>query len=116
RVGRGQYASYAIFMAPNDLSPNAMERLRALAQYQDGFRISEIDLKMRGPGDFLGTKQSGLPEFKIADIVEDQDILRKARQAAEEIVAEDPSLSSYLSLRECLNKYAIRHSLELFTA
>ncbi|MEN3041097.1 MAG: ATP-dependent DNA helicase RecG [Bacteroidia bacterium] len=116
RVGRGEHASYAIFMAPNDLSETAMERLRALAQYSDGFRIAEIDLQLRGPGDFLGTKQSGLPEFKVADIIQDQTILRQARQAAEDLVAQDPSLALYPVLREYLTAYAQKHSLELFTA
>jgi ATP-dependent DNA helicase RecG len=116
RVGRGQHPSYAIFMAPNDLSETALERLRALAQHQDGFRIAEIDLKLRGPGDFLGTKQSGLPEFKIADIIEDQAILRAARQAAEDLVAQDPSLQLYPALQSYLKEYAAKHSLELFTA
>ncbi|MCX7763595.1 MAG: ATP-dependent DNA helicase RecG [Bacteroidia bacterium] len=117
RVGRGQYPSYAIFMVPNgNLSEAAITRLQALVQYNDGFRIAEIDLKLRGPGDFLGTKQSGLPEFKIADIVEDQAILRQARQAAEELVAQDPSLALYPTLRSYLTAYAEKHSLELFTA
>ncbi|MCX7606743.1 MAG: ATP-dependent DNA helicase RecG [Bacteroidia bacterium] len=116
RVGRGEHASYAIFMAPDTLSENALERLRALAQYQDGFRISEIDLRLRGPGDFLGTKQSGLPEFKMADLIEDQAILRQARLAAEELVAQDPSLQQYPALQAYLNEYASKYSLELFTA
>lgn len=116
RVGRGQHASYAIFMAPNSLSDTAMQRLRALVEYQDGFRISEIDLKLRGPGDFLGTKQSGLPEFKMADIIEDQAILRQARQAAENLVSQDPSLQAHPALLRYLQEYAEKHSLELFTA
>lgn len=116
RVGRGAHASYAIFMAPNDLSDTALQRLKALVQYQDGFRIAEIDLKLRGPGDFLGTKQSGLPEFKVADIIEDQAILRQARQAAQELVNEDPHLHRYPELLGFLGEYAARHSLELFTA
>lgn len=116
RVGRGQHASYAIFVAPHDLSETALARLQALSQYSDGFRIAEIDLKLRGPGDFLGTKQSGLPEFKIADIIEDQAILRAARQAAEDLVIQDPELSLHPHLRDYLVEYAEKHSLELFTA
>ncbi|MCX8113201.1 MAG: ATP-dependent DNA helicase RecG [Bacteroidia bacterium] len=116
RVGRGGYPSYAIFIAPNNLSETALTRFQALAQYHDGFHIAEIDLKLRGPGDFLGTKQSGLPEFKIADIVEDQAILRQARQAAENLVSQDPSLALYPTLRTHLSEYVERHSLELFTA
>ncbi|MCS6790696.1 MAG: ATP-dependent DNA helicase RecG [Bacteroidia bacterium] len=116
RVGRGSHASYAIFIVPSEISDSAMARLQALAQYRDGFRIAEIDLKLRGPGDFLGTKQSGLPEFKIADIVEDQAVLRAARQAAQDLVQQDPSLQLYPVLRTYLTEYARKHSLELFTA
>ncbi|MCS7296953.1 MAG: ATP-dependent DNA helicase RecG [Bacteroidia bacterium] len=116
RVGRGAYPSYAIFMAQTDLSEAALNRLQALAQYNDGFRIAEIDLKLRGPGDFLGTKQSGLPDFKIADIIEDQAILRQARQAAEELIAHDPTLVLYPTLQSYLSRYVEKYSLELFTA
>ena len=60
----------------------------------DGFKISEIDLEIRGPGDFMGTRQSGIPEFRLANIVEDQDILKMARETAFELVEEDPLLEA----------------------
>ncbi|MCS7162440.1 MAG: ATP-dependent DNA helicase RecG [Bacteroidia bacterium] len=116
RVGRGSYPSYAIFIVPNTPGEVALSRLRALAQYKDGFRIAEIDLKLRGPGDFLGTKQSGLPEFKIADLIEDQPILEKARLAAQQLIAQDPTLQLYPALAQYLLEYADKHRLELFTA
>jgi ATP-dependent DNA helicase RecG len=115
RVGRGKHASYAIFIASRDLSEQAMERLRALQTYQDGFRISEIDLKLRGPGDFLGTKQSGLPEFRIADIVEDGEILRAAREAAFTLIEEDPHLQAHPALQTYLHHYIKQYGLEFFT-
>jgi len=62
----------------------------------DGFEIAEADLRLRGPGDFLGTKQSGLPEFLFADITRDQDLLELARSAALQLLSEDPELSSPL--------------------
>ncbi|MEZ4825035.1 MAG: ATP-dependent DNA helicase RecG [Bacteroidia bacterium] len=94
RVGRGQYQSYCILMAGQKLSADGKKRLAAMRDTQDGFRISEIDLELRGPGDFLGTRQSGLPEFLLANVVEDQDILKKAREAAFALAEEDPELIS----------------------
>lgn len=64
-----------------------------MEETSDGFRIAEADLKLRGPGDFLGTKQSGLPDFKVADIVEDQLLLMNAKKVAQEIIHEDPELN-----------------------
>jgi ATP-dependent DNA helicase RecG len=64
-----------------------------MTETNDGFRIAEIDLQLRGPGDFLGTKQSGLPEFKLADIVEDHALLAEAREAAFRLIRQDPNLS-----------------------
>lgn len=69
-------------------------RLKTMEETNDGFRIAEADLKLRGPGDFLGTKQSGLPDFKFADIVEDQFLLTQAKEKAKELLNEDPRLQS----------------------
>ena len=68
-------------------------RLKTMEETNDGFRIAEADLKLRGPGDFLGTKQSGLPDFKFADIVEDQFLLTQAKEKASQLLNEDPNLS-----------------------
>jgi len=82
RVGRGNLQSYCILMAPNRASEEAMRRLKIIAETTDGFKIAEEDLKIRGPGEFLGTRQSGLPEFKVADILRDADILEVAKDMA----------------------------------
>jgi len=92
RTGRGERQSYCILVYGQKVSKEGKFRLRKMAQTSDGFEIAEADLKLRGPGDFLGTKQSGLPEFRVADIVEDQWILEQAKSAAWKIVSDDPDL------------------------
>lgn len=92
RIGRGSRQSYCILIYGQKVSTEARFRLSKMAETNDGFKIAEADLKLRGPGDFLGTKQSGLPEFKIADIIEDQWILEQAKTAAWELMTEDPDL------------------------
>ena len=92
RVGRGDYQSYCILMAGHKLSADGKKRLSAMKDTNDGFKISEIDLEIRGPGDFMGTRQSGIPEFLLANIVEDQAILKMAREAAFHLVEADPNL------------------------
>ncbi|MDP5171549.1 MAG: ATP-dependent DNA helicase RecG [Bacteroidia bacterium] len=92
RVGRGAEQSYCLLMAGAKVSDTGRRRLEAMRETNDGFRISEIDLELRGPGDFLGTRQSGLPEFTIANIVEDRELLELARQAAFDLVERDPLL------------------------
>lgn len=94
RVGRGQYQSFCVLMTSNKRSADARKRLRAMVETTDGFKISEIDLEIRGPGDFLGTRQSGLPQFQLANITQDQAILQHAREAAFDLVAEDPNLTN----------------------
>ncbi len=92
RVGRGADQSYCILMTSYKLSKTAKERLDVICKTNDGFVIAEADLKMRGPGDIAGTKQSGAFEFKAANLVEDQAILKTARMMAEEILTRDPML------------------------
>ena len=94
RVGRGADQSYCILMTSYKLSKTAKERLDVICKTNDGFVIAEADLKMRGPGDIAGTKQSGAFEFKAANLVEDQAILRTARMMAEDILTRDPMLRS----------------------
>jgi len=92
RIGRGAHASHCFLMVGHKRSAEANARLEAMLETTDGFRISEMDLQMRGAGDFFGTRQSGLPDLKIADIVRDRDILEAAREEAFEIIDRDPEL------------------------
>lgn len=92
RVGRSHHQSYCILMADFKRSAEAKERLEAMVRTNDGFEISEADLRLRGAGDVFGTRQSGLPDLKIADVVADQEILRAAREAAFALAESDPHL------------------------
>ena len=91
RVGRGEHKSYCILMSDNP-SQSAQERLSALERTRDGFQLAEIDLNLRGPGDFFGTRQSGLPALRMAKL-SDRDLLDLARQQATRIMDEDPELA-----------------------
>ncbi|MDO6471803.1 ATP-dependent DNA helicase RecG [Maribacter sp. 1_MG-2023] len=93
RVGRGADQSFCILMTSHKLSSEAKTRLETMVATNDGFEIAEVDLKLRGPGDIMGTQQSGLLNLKIADIVKDNDILKSARYHALQLLKEDPSLS-----------------------
>ncbi len=92
RVGRGQHRSYCILIS-DDPSAIAKERLSALEQNNDGFHLAEVDLELRGPGDFFGTRQSGLPDLRMAQL-SDRELLRDARQVAETLMEEDPNLEA----------------------
>lgn len=94
RVGRGADQSYCILVSGFKLSDDAKTRLQAMTETNDGFALSEVDLKLRGPGDMMGTRQSGLIEFKIADLVKDQEILTNARKIAANVIQADPNLSN----------------------
>ena len=92
RVGRGAAKSYCLLIAPDEAGE--VERLQILTESTDGFEIAEEDLRLRGPGEFAGTQQSGLAEFRVADLVRDIEIYRDAKSVAERIVASDPALDS----------------------
>lgn len=92
RVGRGADQSYCILMSGNKLSTEARRRLEIMCQTNDGFIISEEDMKLRGPGDITGTQQSGVMQLRIADITKDGEILAKAREVAIEILSKDEEL------------------------
>ena len=94
RVGRGAEQSFCILMTSHKLSENSKTRLDTMVHSNDGFEIAEVDLKLRGPGDIMGTQQSGVLNLKIANIIKDKDILSHARHYAKKILAKDPSLSS----------------------
>lgn len=93
RVGRGPHKSYCILMAGQRLSDEARARLEAMQRTTDGFRIAEEDLKLRGPGEFWGSRQHGLPELKLANLVADALLVPLAREDAKSLVAADPGLS-----------------------
>lgn len=92
RVGRGEHKSFCVLIMGNAVSEEARARTRFMEQTTDGFKIAEFDLEMRGPGEFLGTRQSGLPGFQMANLVRDVLILQDARAAAFEILRSDPEL------------------------
>jgi len=106
RIGRGRYPSKCILLAQYRSSEEAKVRLRAMEKSTDGFRIAEEDLELRGPGEFFGIRQSGLPDFRAAHIIRDTPILIEARKEAFRLVQEDPELSqpSHAGLKEILVK------------
>ena len=94
RVGRGSEKSYCVLITKVKLSADAKQRLKIMCATNDGFRIAEKDLEIRGPGDIEGTRQSGILNFKLANIIEDKKMLEKARLEAEKIIDTDPKLLS----------------------
>ncbi|WII71669.1 ATP-dependent DNA helicase RecG [Bdellovibrio sp. 22V] len=93
RVGRGEYKSFCILIMGYAVSEEGRQRTEMMEKTSDGFKIAEFDLEMRGPGEFMGTRQSGLSGFKMANLVRDMQILQDARQAAFEVLKKDPKLS-----------------------
>ncbi len=113
RIGRGKQDAVCILLT-GSRNPLAVERLRVLTETNDGFKIAEADLRLRGPGEFFGTKQHGLPELKVGDLIEDHELLRMARRDAFAIVAADPDLTApehQLLRREMLKAYGGRVGL-----
>lgn len=94
RVGRGAEQSYCILMSGAKLSEDAKTRLETMVRTSDGFEIAETDLKLRGPGDLMGTQQSGILSLRIADVVRDRDLLATARHHAQQILRDDPALAA----------------------
>ena len=93
RVGRGAEQSFCILMTGERLGNDARARIETMVRTNDGFEIAEMDLRLRGPGDLMGTQQSGIPELRIADLVEDNVLLQQARQAAKRVLEVDPHLA-----------------------
>jgi ATP-dependent DNA helicase RecG len=110
RVGRGLKQSYCILVADEPVSADTRQRLQTLVDTADGFRIAEVDLELRGPGEFFGTRQHGLPELKIADLLSDSRILIAARDEAFALAKHDPQLKhpEHAAIRE----YLLRHYRE----
>ena len=92
RVGRGAEHSYCILMTGEKLGNDSRTRIATMVRTQDGFEISEVDLQLRGPGDIMGTQQSGLPKLHVADLVQDAGLLQEARRVAQRLLDEDPGL------------------------
>ncbi len=107
RVGRGEHKSYCLLMSGSK-TDTAKQRLSVLEQSRDGFFISEMDMRFRGPGEVLGKRQSGLPDFALASLVEDQEVLELARQAAEKILLSDQNLEDYPLLQEELQRRYVK--------
>ncbi|NET52340.1 MAG: DNA helicase RecG, partial [Merismopedia sp. SIO2A8] len=99
RVGRGSHKSYCLLIS-GSRTDTARQRLGVLEQSQDGFFISEMDMRLRGPGEVLGKRQSGLADFALASLVEDQEVLNLARDAAEKIILQDKSLESFPLMKQ----------------
>ncbi len=106
RVGRGEHQSYCLLLAADNAGEEALERLRAVEATNDGFELAEKDLQMRGPGEFLGTQQSGFPELPLADFT-DLRLLHEVRNVASDLLAEDPELErpEYRGLRERVSAF-----------
>jgi ATP-dependent DNA helicase RecG len=101
RVGRGAEQSYCILMTSFKLNNDTKTRLETMVRTNDGFEIAEVDLRLRGPGDIMGTQQSGVVNLQIADLVKDRDILQLARNYALRLLKDDPSMTKpeHLTLR-----------------
>ncbi|PKF60877.1 ATP-dependent DNA helicase RecG [Psychromonas sp. psych-6C06] len=110
RVGRGSVASHCVLLYKNPLSLTAKKRLQILRESNDGFYISEQDLLIRGPGEVLGTKQTGVAQFKIADLLRDQALVPYSLQLAEQIIAQHPTLISALTTRWLGEKQHYAHA------
>ena len=110
RVGRGEYKSYCVLTLSNGFSEEALSRMSIMEQTNDGFKIAEADLEIRGPGEFLGTRQSGLPEFRVANLVRDGLVLQQAKESALKLIKKDPHLSQpeHQLLRKKMQEFSTR--------
>jgi ATP-dependent DNA helicase RecG len=93
RVGRGAEQSYCILMTGDKMSKDGRTRIKTMCQTNDGFKISEVDMQLRGPGDILGTQQSGVIDFKKLDLVNDGNIIQTTKKLVEDILSKDPILA-----------------------
>jgi len=98
RIGRGEWDSHCILLYQAPWSDDARERLKTMAETNDGFAIAERDLELRGPGDFFGTRQSGLPKLRTGDLVRDRDIMEEAHREARQLVESglSPALAAFV--------------------
>src|SRR5271165_950971 len=105
RIGRSQHQSFCVLLTDRE-DPEALDKLAILERSEDGFEIAEADLKLRGPGDLLGTEQSGLPPLRLASLIEDEALLFRAKEIAKTILADDPSLQRAEHQR--LTRFAVK--------
>jgi len=107
RVGRGAEQSYCILMTKDNLTEDAFQRIQTMVRTNDGFEVAEVDMQLRGPGDMMGTQQSGILNFKLANLAKDQKMLQLARYVAEEILKSDPELKTpeHLGIKNYFFKY-----------
>ncbi len=105
RVGRGPYQSYCFLVTYGRLTEEARRRVEVMVKYQDGFRIAEEDFRLRGPGELFGTKQSGMPDLKVADLLRHSRLLAAARQEAFKLVEEDGELRNWPLLRQMVERF-----------
>jgi ATP-dependent DNA helicase RecG len=93
RVGRGAAKSFCVLLTGSNITPEAELRLDAMVRTQNGFELAELDLQQRGPGEFFGTRQAGLPEFRVANLARDREILELAKiEAARFVETQDPNI------------------------
>ena len=111
RVGRGKHPGFVCVYSPSD-SPEARQRLEAFASTTDGFELAEVDFRLRGPGDLFSTKQHGLPKLRVANLLNDHEILVQAREDAKELLSEDPELSNPM-LAELRKRVMMRYGKSL---
>ena len=109
RVGRGENASFCVLLYQYPLSDIAKQRLSLMRETQDGFVIAEQDLKMRGPGDVLGVRQSGLMQFRVADLMRDQHLLSTVQAVSAELLKDHPNCVSHLIRRWLGNEVKYLH-------
>ena len=112
-VGRGTRQSYCVFFGA-DKGATARERLKILCKTNDGFEIARADLSQRGPGDFFGRRQHGLPALHVADLAADLALMQNAREEAEALLAADPSLSGWPLLKERVHRMFAERDDEAF--
>ena len=112
RIGRGSHASYC-YLIGDDKSDSAKKRLNAILSTTDGFKLAEFDLAIRGPGDLLGTRQAGMPEFKVADLLRDEALMIKAKSMITRLLNQDPLLSQHPILKQRLEEALLFHENQL---
>jgi len=110
RIGRGRRPSRCVLLMPSGLSPEARERLNFFANTEDGFLLADEDLRIRGPGQIMGTRQHGLPDLRIADLIRDSELLMKAREDAFEMLEADPGLRNHPRVAATIHR---RHAKSL---